>query len=93
MSNIQLNATSPEAGTFKYNPDKGTVLNTGLNQQLNTTFTPTDNVNYTTASASVFINMINTTQVTPTITWTNPIDIIYGTPLSNIQLDASASVP
>jgi hypothetical protein len=93
LSNIQLNATSPEAGTFEYTPPSGTILSAGMQQTLNTAFTPTDNVNYTTASASVFINMINTTQVTPTITWTNPIDIIYGTPLSNIQLDASASVP
>ncbi len=30
---------------------------------------------------------------TPTITWGNPASIIYGTPLSNVQLDASASVP
>ena len=30
--------------------------------------------------------------VVPTITWTNPVDITYGTPLSNTQLDASASV-
>jgi len=32
-------------------------------------------------------------KVTPTITWTNPIDIVYGTPLSSNQLDVSASVP
>ena len=29
-------------------------------------------------------------KVTPTITWNNPDDIVYGTPLSNAQLDASA---
>ena len=32
-------------------------------------------------------------KVTPTITWNNPDDIVYGTPLSNDQLDASASDP
>ena len=30
---------------------------------------------------------------TPIITWSNPADITYGTPLSSTQLDASASVP
>ena len=31
--------------------------------------------------------------VPPTITWSNPADITYGTPLSETQLNASASVP
>ena len=29
----------------------------------------------------------------PTITWSNPAEIVYGTPLSGTQLDATASVP
>ena len=29
----------------------------------------------------------------PTITWSNPADIVYGTPLNSTQLDANASVP
>src|SRR5450759_5357784 len=32
-------------------------------------------------------------QSTPTITWSNPADIIYGTALNSTQLNASASVP
>ncbi|MDR3639528.1 MAG: hypothetical protein P4L84_37350 [Isosphaeraceae bacterium] len=32
-------------------------------------------------------------QATPVITWGNPADITYGTPLSTTQLDATASVP
>jgi len=32
-------------------------------------------------------------QTTPTITWSDPADIVYGTPFSNFQLDANASVP
>jgi PKD repeat protein len=41
------------------------------------------------------VNVLTTTPqtTTPTITWSNPVDILYGTPLSNVQLDASASVP
>ena len=41
------------------------------------------------------INVLTTTpqNTTPTITWSNPADILYGIPLSNIQLDASVSDP
>src|SRR5438874_847850 len=54
------------------------------------TFTPTDAANYTTASKTVSINVL---KATPTITWTTPADIIYGTALGATQLDATASVP
>jgi hypothetical protein len=41
------------------------------------------------------INILTTTpqNTTPTITWSNPTDIVYGTPLSSTQLDATATVP
>jgi PKD repeat protein len=41
------------------------------------------------------INVLTTTpqNTTPTITWSNPANIVYGTPLSNTQLDATATVP
>src|ERR1035437_3733405 len=58
LTGTQLDATSPESGTFAYTPPSGTALSVGQNQQLNTTFTPTDITNYTTASASVFINVV-----------------------------------
>jgi hypothetical protein len=32
-------------------------------------------------------------KATPTITWSNPADLVYGTALSNSQLNATASVP
>ncbi|MDQ1253007.1 MAG: 6-bladed beta-propeller [Euryarchaeota archaeon] len=32
-------------------------------------------------------------KTTPTITWNNPVDLTYGTPLSNTQLNAKSSVP
>ena len=54
------------------------------------TFTPTDTTDYTTATASASINV---KQATPTITWSNPADITYGTALSGTQLDATANVP
>jgi len=55
----QLNATAtPPGGTFAYNPAPGTVLAAGNSQTLSVTYTPTDLVNYTTATASVSINVI-----------------------------------
>jgi PKD repeat protein len=36
---------------------------------------------------------INVQKATPTITWSNPADITYGTALSSAQLNAVASVP
>ena len=36
---------------------------------------------------------INVLKATPTITWANPADITFGTPLGSAQLDAVASIP
>ena len=54
----QLNATASVPGTFVYTPPFGTVLPLGNGQTLSVTFTPTDAVNYSTANASVLINVI-----------------------------------
>jgi hypothetical protein len=89
LSAVQLNATASVAGTFVYSPLSGTVLPAG-SQTLNTTFTPTDTANYTTATAAVAISV---SKVQPTITWAQPVAITYGTPLSATQLNATASVP
>ena len=64
------------------------MLNAGKNQTLSVTFTPTDATDFTTATASVSINVA---QATPTITWVSPADITYGTALEPTQLDATAS--
>ena len=76
------------AGIFSYEPAAGTVLKAGNNKTLSVTFTPTDTIDYTTATASA---MINVSQATPTINWANPPSIVYGTALSTTQLDATAS--
>lgn len=88
LSETQLNATANVAGTFAYSPAAGTVLNAGT-QTLSVTFTPTDAAYCTTATKTVTIKV---TKVTPTITWANPSDIVYGTSLSATQLNATASV-
>jgi Ca2+-binding RTX toxin-like protein len=46
-------------------------------------YTPSDN------TAAPLIQTVS--QARPIITWTNPADIVYGTPLSGTQLDAAAS--
>src|SRR5207245_8583371 len=48
----------------------------------------TDNADYMANSASVLINV---SKATPVITWSSPADITYGTALSSIQLNASAT--
>ena len=93
LGSTQLDATASVPGSFTYSPIAGTVLPVGPGQILSVTFTPTDTVDYTTASATTTINVLNPVLTTPTITWANPADITYGTPLSATQLDAAASVP
>jgi len=90
LSGTQLNATASVAGTFVYSPAANAVLNAGNGQTLHVDFTPTDSSNYTTASKNVLINV---SKATPTITWSNPANIVYGTALSGTQLNATATNP
>jgi hypothetical protein len=94
LSSAQLNAvayvpgtTTVLAGSFAYTPASGTVLGAG-SQTLSVTFTPTDTAAYdnNTATATITVN-----KATPTLSWSNPSDISYGTPLSGTQLNATAS--
>jgi Bacterial Ig-like domain (group 3)/Right handed beta helix region len=88
LSSIQLDASANVDGTFSYSPALGTVFRAGAGQKLSVTFTPQDSTDYTTATGTATINV---DQATPTINWTNPADITYGTSLSGTQLDATAS--
>jgi YVTN family beta-propeller protein len=95
LGSAQLNATDSFngvalAGTFAYTPATGTVLNAGVNQTLSVTFTPSDTTDFTTATGSVSLTV---NKAAPSITWTTPAAITYGTPLSAAQLNATASVP
>ena len=97
LNDTQLDATAldpisgnPVDGTFIYTPSSGTVLNAGQQQAMSTIFIPNDSVNYTKAYATALINV---TKATPTITWSDPNNINYGTALNSTQLNASASVP
>jgi PKD repeat protein len=85
----QLNVSSTVPGTFVYSPVTGTVLSAG-EQILHADFIPNDAANYSGTSANVTINVLKST---PTVYWTNPASIVYGTALSNYQLNANVSVP
>ena len=53
------------------------------------TFTPTDTTTYAVVHGTV---MVTVNQAVPTITWSTPAAITYGTALSATQLDASSTV-
>lgn len=77
------------AGAFVYIPDTGAVLNAGPEQTLSVTFTPTDTVNYNPVTQIAKINVLKAGQA---IDWSNPANIVYGTSLSAVQLNAIVSV-
>ena len=90
LSATQLDATSTVAGAFVYTPAAGTVLSAGT-QTLSVTLTPTDGTDYTSATQTV--QLVVNKAGAPTITWSSPAAITYGTALSATQLDASSTVP
>lgn len=85
----QLNATAPVPGNITYDPPAGTILGAG-SRTLTATFTPADLNNYASTAASVQLNVV---KATPTISWSDPSEIVYGTQLGGAQLNATASVP
>jgi len=87
LSTTQLDATASVAGSFTYSPAAGAVLTAGQ-QTLTATFTPTDTTDYNNATATVTLTV---NKATPSIVWATPAAIVYGTPLSATQLDATAS--
>ncbi|NDB97231.1 MAG: hypothetical protein EBZ78_13920, partial [Verrucomicrobia bacterium] len=88
LSSSQLNASASVPGTLTYSPTNGTVLNVGTNTVV-VNFTPVDTNNYNSVTIT---NTVVVGKATPTITWTNPAAIAYGTALSATQLNATSSV-
>lgn len=88
LSSTQLNATADVEGTFVYSPEEGTILSAG-ESTLSVTFTPTDSTIYEEVTASVSITV---TPLTLVVTWETPDAIVFGTPLSDVQLNATADV-
>jgi uncharacterized protein (TIGR02145 family) len=76
----QLNATADVPGIFVYTPATGTKLNRGANQDLKVDFTPTDAINYNSASKTVKINVkASTTGIANDIDGNNYNFITIGT--------------
>jgi sugar lactone lactonase YvrE len=71
LSSSQLNATASVPGTFAYSPAAGALLPAGYDT-VSVTFTPTDAVDYATASSSVVITVENPL---PVITSVSPSSI------------------
>jgi hypothetical protein len=92
LSAAQLNATANIPGTLSYSPALGAVLSAGT-QQLTATFTPADTTDYKVVKAHGSLTVTAPAPNAPAITWNTPATIQYGTALSSIQLDATASVP
>jgi uncharacterized repeat protein (TIGR03803 family) len=90
LGTSQFNPTANVPGTFEYAPPMGTVLKAGAAQPLIAVFTPADTGNYTTATATTTIDVL---QLTPAVRWNTPADIVYGTALGGSQLNATADVP
>ena len=89
LSSTQLNAVATVTGTYSYLPLSGTVLDAGT-QPLNLHFTPQDLSNYVPVDAQVNLNV---QPAAPVVTWAPPPSFEYGTPLSAVQLNASANTP
>ncbi|HMJ92021.1 MAG TPA: polysaccharide lyase 6 family protein, partial [Candidatus Acidoferrum sp.] len=92
LSATELNATAVAAGTFVFTPPLGTVL-AGGTHLLAAVFTPDDNANYNSATNSVTLDVTIGGRRVPAVTWTAPAPLLFGAPLSSLQLNATASVP
>ncbi len=87
LSATQQDATASVPGSFAYSPASGAVLHAGV-QTLSATFTPNDTLDYTTAAASVILDI---TQAQPAIAWTPAGTFAAGMALGSDQLNATAS--
>ena len=85
LGSAQLDAKSNVPGSFDYIPNFGTVLTAGSDEPLSAKFTPTDTADD--VSGGVVSTTINVKPYPPQLSWSNPSSIVYGTPLSVIQLD------
>jgi Flp pilus assembly CpaE family ATPase len=89
LSGIQLNATASVPGKFDYTPPTGEVLTAGKHE-LSVTFAPADAANHAPVRATVPVTVA---KASPTVSWPKPAPITCVTPLSDAQLNATASVP
>ncbi len=87
----QLNAVADVPGTFRYDPEPGTVINCGTAQPLTVWFTPEDTVYCLKAQKTVYINV---KKAVPQINWNNEeIRLRYGSPLEVESFVLSTETP
>jgi len=86
LGSEQLNASSPVAGTFVYDPPAGTALNAGPGQSLSVVFTPTDTASYVAVTSSVPLNV---RKMDLTIT-ANNASKVYGASLPTLSVSYSS---
>ncbi len=72
LSGTQLDATANVAGSFAYSPAAGAVLPVGQ-QTLQATFTPTDALDYTSATATVKLTVLPATPLVTVSANANPV--------------------
>ena len=80
LSGTQLDATASVPGKFVYSPAAGKVLTAGT-QTLSVTFTPTDHVDYSSATETVTL-VVNKVGTTTTITSNTPNPSTHGNAVS-----------
>ena len=92
LSATQLDATASVPGTLTYTPGIGTMLQAG-NQPLSVTFTPQDTTDYTTATATVTLQVAaaTTTPVTPTLTFAPIASQMYGNAPFTVSATSASS--
>ncbi|MDA9857481.1 GEVED domain-containing protein [Rubripirellula sp.] len=89
LTATQLNATAFVTGSFAYTPPTGTILGAGQDQVLSVVFTPNDTANYETVNKTVEIDVA---KAVPTINWSDPATIVFGTALDGTQLNATSGI-
>ena len=89
LSATELASVGSVPGAMVYTPALGTVLDVGPTT-LSVAFTPTDTAHYTGSTATVPLLI---TPATPTLTWTPPLGITWGTALTSTQLSATSTIP
>jgi hypothetical protein len=91
LSSAQLNATATIAGTFTYSPVAGTVPPVGANT-LTVTFTPSDSVDYNTATATVTLQVVGDSAIISTIAGTGTAGFSGDGAALSIELNTPGSI-
>jgi hypothetical protein len=87
LGTAQLDATASVSGAFTYTPPAGALLSAGASQTLTAIFSPADTTRY---SGDIQTVSINVDQAAPQVS-VNPVNLTYGTPLANSQLNGTAT--